>query len=250
MSDLKKISEHVYWLPPGPPDRPSLCAVVGTRRVAWLDAGSSAAHTTGFLEALTAEGVAPPSHVVLTHSHWDHVFGAAALDASVIAHRLTAATLIELTAIDWSDEALHRRVAAGEAGPAHAANVKEELPAPREVRIAPADVVFEEGLDLELGGVTVRVRHVGGDHAADSCVMFVEPDRVLFLGDCLYGSPDGGITPERALPLHAEVLAFDTELFVEGHGESVLPRSDVARILGELRESIEGGTADTAGEEL
>lgn len=250
MSDVTKISEHVYWLPPGPPDRPSLCAVVGARRTVWLDAGSSAAHTMTFLEALSAEGVAPPSHVVLTHSHWDHVFGAAALDASVIAHRLTAATLIELAAMDWSDEALDRRVAAGEAGPAHAANVKEELPAPREVGVAPADIVFEEELDLELGGVTVRVRHVGGDHAADSCVMFVEPDRVLFLGDCLYERPDGGITPERALPLHAQVLAFEAELFVEGHSETVLPRADVARLLGELRESIEGGTADTAREEL
>jgi glyoxylase-like metal-dependent hydrolase (beta-lactamase superfamily II) len=250
MSDLAKISEHVYWLPSGPPDRPSLCAVVGTRLTAWLDAGSSAAHSMSFLEALATEGVAPPSYVVLTHSHWDHVFGAAALDASVVAHRLTAATLIELAAMDWSDEALDRRAAAGEAGPAHAANVKKELPAPREVRVAPANVVFEEGLDLELGGVTVRVRHVGGDHAADSCVMFVEPDRVLFLGDCLYERPDGGITAERALPLHAQVLGFDTELFVEGHGETVLPRADVARILGELRESIEGGTADTASEEL
>jgi glyoxylase-like metal-dependent hydrolase (beta-lactamase superfamily II) len=250
LSALTKISEHVYWLPPGPPDRPSLCAVVGTRRTAWLDAGSSAAHSLSFLGALAAEGVGLPSYVVLTHSHWDHVFGAAALDASVIAHRLTAATLVELAAMDWSDEALDRRVAAGEAGPAHAANVKEELPAPREVRVTPADVVFEEGLDLELGSVTVRARHVGGDHAADSCVMFVEPDRVLFLGDCLYERPDGGITSERAQPLHAQVLAFDAELFVEGHGETVLSRADVARLLGELRESIEGGTADTAGEEL
>jgi glyoxylase-like metal-dependent hydrolase (beta-lactamase superfamily II) len=250
LSDLTKISEHVYWLPPGPPDKPSLCAVVGMRRTAWLDAGSSAGHAMRFLEALAAEGVAPPSHVVLTHSHWDHVFGAAALDASVIAHRLTAATLVELAAMDWSDEALDRRVAAGEASTAHAANVKEELPAPRDVRVASADIVFEEGLDLELGGVTVGVRHVGGDHAADSCVVFVEPDRMLFLGDCLYERPSGGITSERALPLHAQVLAFDADLFVEGHSESVLSRTDVAGILGELRESIEGGTADAAGEKL
>jgi glyoxylase-like metal-dependent hydrolase (beta-lactamase superfamily II) len=217
----------VYWLPPGPPDRPSLCTVAGQRRTAWLDAGASAAHARLFLEELAAEGVAPPSSAILTHSHWDHVFGAAELDAQVIAQVLTAETLTELAATDWSDEALDRRVAAGEASAAHAANVKEELPPPREVRIAPADIVFQSGLDLELGGVKVRVRHVGGDHAADSCVMYVEPDRVLFLGDCLYEAPSGGYTVERLLPLIDAVRAFGAELFVEGHGEAVLSRSEL-----------------------
>jgi hypothetical protein len=32
MSTLVKITDHVYWMPQGPPDRPSLCAVVGDRR--------------------------------------------------------------------------------------------------------------------------------------------------------------------------------------------------------------------------
>ena len=91
--------------------------------------------------------------------------------------------LADLAARDWSDEGLDRRVAAGLSSPDHAAHVKAELPSPRVVEVAPADIVFDERLDLDLGGVTVRVRHVGGEHSADSWVMFVEPDGVLFLGD-------------------------------------------------------------------
>ena len=200
-----------------------------------LDAGSSDAHARLFLDGLEAERVAPPSSVVLTHSHWDHVFGAATLDAQLIAHTLTAEALEELAATDWSDEALDRRVATGEVSAQHAANVKEELPAPREVRVAPADIVFRDGLDIELGGATVRVRHVGGDHAADSCVMFVEPDRVLFLGDCLYDSPDGRYTPERALPLLDAVLGFGAELYVEGHSETVIPAAELEALAGKVR---------------
>ena len=200
-----------------------------------LDAGSSDAHARLFLDGLEAERVAPPSSVVLTHSHWDHVFGAATLDAQLIAHTLTAEALKELAATDWSDEALDRRVATGEVSAQHAANVKEELPAPREVRVAPADIVFPDGLDIELGGATVRVQHVGGDHAADSCVMFVEPDRVLFLGDCLYDSPDGRYTPERALPLLDAVLGFGAELYVEGHSETVIPAAELEALAGKVR---------------
>jgi glyoxylase-like metal-dependent hydrolase (beta-lactamase superfamily II) len=198
-----------------------------------LDAGSSAEHTRLVLDGLAAETVGQPSLVVLTHSHWDHVFGAAELAVPVIAHALTAEVLGELAATDWSDEALDRRVAAGEVSPEHAANVKEELPSPRSVRIAPADIVFQEELDFDLGGVTVQARHVGGDHAADSSVMYVEPDRVLFLGDCLYEAPSGGYTAEQLSRLTDAVLVFGAELFVEGHSETVLSRTEIDEILGE-----------------
>jgi glyoxylase-like metal-dependent hydrolase (beta-lactamase superfamily II) len=158
------------------------------------------------------------------------VFGAAELGAIVVAHSLTAEALRELAETDWSDEALAGRVSSGEVSAAHAENVKEELPSPRDVRIAPADVLFEDGLDFDLGGVTVRVRHVGGDHAADSCVMHVEPDGVLFLGDCLYEAPSGGLTG-LAPALHRAVLSFEANLFVEGHSESVLTRAELEQLV-------------------
>ena len=235
MTDLTMITEHVYWMPPGPPDRPSLCAVVGDRRTLMLDAGSSRAHLREFLDTLSAEGAARPSAVVYTHSDWDHVFGGAELGAPVIAHVMTAEQLVQLAELDWSDEGLDQRVAAGQASAQHAANVKEELPSPRSVEVAPADILFQDGLDIELGGVSVRVRHVGGNHSADSSVMYVEPDRVLFLGDCLYGSSAGVLTAEVAFPLHDAILGFDAQIYVEGHHESVLSRSEMESLIEKMR---------------
>ena len=207
-----------------------------------LDAGASDAHARLFLDALAAEGVAPPIAVVLTHSDWDHVFGAVEVGAPVIAHRLTDVALAELASTDWSDEALDARVEAGVRSAQHAANIKEEMPTPRNVRVARADTLFEDGLDLELGGVTVRVRHVGGDHAADSTVMYVEQDRLLFVGDALYestGGEAGGaartLTAERAFPLLDAVLAFDAELYIEGHADTVMPRAEAVKLLDEMR---------------
>jgi len=127
VSVVQRISDHVYWLPPAKPDRPSLCAVVGEHATVMLDAGASASHARVFLDALSAEGVAPPIAVVLTHSDWDHVFGASEVGAPVIAHRLTDIALAKLAATDWSDEALDKRVASGERSPEHAANIKAEI---------------------------------------------------------------------------------------------------------------------------
>ena len=208
-----------------------------------LDGGSSRAHAREFLDALAAENVAQPFAVVYTHSHWDHVFGGIEAGAPIVAQSSTAARLLELAAMDWSDEGLDRRVSAGEASPEHAANVREELPAPRLVEVAPADVVFDTGLELELGDATVTVRHVGGNHSAESSVMYVEPDRVLFLGDCTYASPAGALTRELAFPLHDAILSFGAEHHVEGHHPSVVSREEIG-ILGEKMRMAEQAAAD------
>jgi glyoxylase-like metal-dependent hydrolase (beta-lactamase superfamily II) len=250
---VERISEHVYRMPPGPPDRPSLCAVVGTRRTVMLDAGSSRAHTREFLDGLAAFGVVAPSAVVYTHSHWDHVLGGVEVDGLVIAHELTAANLTELASRDWSDEGLDRRVADGLAGPGHAIAVKEELPTPRTVEVAPADVVFRDGLDLALGGVTVRVRHVAGDHSADGSVMFVEPDALLFLGDSTYPSLNGGLTAESAFRLCDAIRSFGAEHFVEGHDDAVWSRAEMEELFEKMRvaeqAAREGQTLVDADEE-
>ena len=235
MTRLTRITEHVYWMPPGRPDRPSLGAVVGSRRTLMLDGGSSRAHTKEFLRALAAEDAARPFAVVYTHSHWDHVFGGIEVDAPIVAHALTAERLVALAAMDWSDEGLDCRVAAGEASPEHAANVREELPAPRTVQIAPADVIFHDGLEIELGGATVTVRHLGGDHSAESSVIYVEPDRVLFLGDCTYPSAAGVLTRKFAFPVHEAILAFTAEHFVEGHHPSVVSLDEMEELVGKMR---------------
>jgi glyoxylase-like metal-dependent hydrolase (beta-lactamase superfamily II) len=106
------------------------------------------------------------------------------------------------------------------------------------VRIAPAEIAFREGLEFELGGVQVHVRHVGGDHADDSTVMYVEPDGVLFLGDCLYEAPSGGYTAERVLSLIEAVRSFGAEHFVEGHGETVLSAADLDELIVEARATV------------
>lgn len=234
MSGLTKITDHVYWMAPGPPDRPSLCGVVGDRRTLMLDAGSSAAHARAFLDALLSASGTRPSAVVYTHSDWDHVFGGAEVDAIVIAHALTAERLVEMRGRDWSDRGLDRRVAAGLSSPEHAANIKAELPSPRLVEVALADVIFHDTIEIDLGGVTVGVRHVGGDHSADSSLVSVEPDSVLFLGDCLCASPEGVMTSESASRLKETILGTGAKHYVEGHHESVSSRSDIEDVLAKM----------------
>lgn len=238
MSNFQKITEHVYWLPPAKPDRPSLCAVVGSQHTLMLDAGASPAHTQQFLDQLTAAGVRPPCYVALTHWHWDHIFGAACLPCPIIAHRETAAQMAMLASYEWTDAALDERVQSGVEIEACARDIKLELPAPRQVQIALPDVIFEERLTINLGDVTCQIQHVGGDHATDACVIYVEEDRLLFLGDCLYEAiytPVRHYTGTKLFPLVDRVLAFDAQHYIEGHTETVMSRAEIETMIGKMR---------------
>jgi glyoxylase-like metal-dependent hydrolase (beta-lactamase superfamily II) len=220
---MERISEHAWWMPPGPPDRPSLCAVVGERWTVALDAGSSRAHTRAFLDGLPSR----PAAVVYTHSHWDHVFGGVVLDALVVAHRVTAANLAAMAELDWNDDANVND------------DIREELPAPRTVEIAQADVVFDDALELDLGGVSVRVEHVVTDHCDDACVIHVQPDRLLFVADALCAGRDV-LTRGKALPLYDRMLAYDADRYVEGHHEAVTTRAELEELIGKARAAADG----------
>ena len=220
----EQISEHVWWFPPGPPDRPSLCAVAGDRWTLALDAGSSRAHTREFLAGLPQR----PAAVAYTHSHWDHVFGGGEIGGPVIAQTLTARRLEEMALVDWNDEANVSE------------HIRQELPAPRVVEIAPADIVFDERIDFDLGGVRVSVEHVGGDHCDDACVMLVAPDALLFLGDCLSASPAERLTIELALPLYDRILSCPAHHYVEGHHPAVETRAELEGLIEKARAAARG----------
>jgi glyoxylase-like metal-dependent hydrolase (beta-lactamase superfamily II) len=239
---LTQISEHVYWMKPSAPDRPSLCAVVGKNRTLMLDGGSSAAHARLFLEAMDSHNLRRPDYVALSHWHWDHVFGLAELGVPVIAHQETARQLGILAGYAWDDAALDARVVSGEEIAFCADNIKLELPSPRHIEIAQPDIILKESLTFDLGDVICHLQHVGGDHAGDSCVMYIPEDRVLFLGDCLYDAiytPVRHYTRAKLFPLLKTLRAYDADWFIEGHSEAVLNRAEFNALTDKFYRAVE-----------
>jgi glyoxylase-like metal-dependent hydrolase (beta-lactamase superfamily II) len=209
-----------------------------------LDAGASDAHARLFLEALAAKNLPPPRFVALTHWHWDHTFGAAEIGVPVIAHLLTAQKIEEMAGYGWDDESMAQRVAAHLGIPTERGmkDIQDEVPStPRQIRFVQPDILVKDSLTLDLGGITCEIHYVGGDHSADSCVMYIPEDGVLFLGDCLYHAifPKEYYTLDKMNALIHAVLRHEASYYVEGHNDVVMSHKEIMEILDKMRQAGE-----------
>ncbi len=225
-------------------DRPVLGAVRGTAGTLVVDAGASPAHLGAFAAELAARGRPPVVAIALTHWHWDHSFGSAALDVPVIASEATAAGVAVQAGYAWDEASIRRRVDAGlELAFSLPHLLAEYTEAERTgLGIVVPQVTFADRHAVDLGDVAVELVRVGGDHADDSVVAWVPDDRVLFLGDalyqCLWGDPEY-LTLAGVRALLERLAPFDPAVALEGHDEDVADAAGYAARLAALRRACD-----------
>lgn len=127
MQKLTKISDRLYYLPPvQETDRPILGALVGKEKTMLIDAGNSSQHASLFLRQLGEIGI-QSDLLVLTHWHWDHVFGMREIPVPSISCKETAGKIKEMQSLSWEDEDLDQRVEEGTEIPFCADAIKKEF---------------------------------------------------------------------------------------------------------------------------
>lgn len=244
--NIQNITQRIRFLPADhQTDRPILAAISGANQTLLVDAGNSPAHAQLFLQKLARDESFPePSYLVLTHWHWDHIFGTKAMGLPTFAHQETRHEMAKMLDWDWSDAALDQRVAAGIEIPFCADMIKKEFPGElrQEIALQLPQITFSTKMEIELGGLTCRFEHVGGDHAHDSIVVYVVEEKTLFLGDCLAPAiyaPERFYVPEHFLTLLDRVEAFGAEIFVESHMPGPQTKAEFTHELTELRRVAE-----------
>jgi glyoxylase-like metal-dependent hydrolase (beta-lactamase superfamily II) len=258
MQSIYNIGSRFWYLTPvSETDRPILGMVVGEDRILMIDAGNSESHALLFLEMLTEKGVSNPDFVLLTHWHWDHIFGLSALgDAVSISSGKTKDEIKKLLPLSWSDEALNQRVAEGTEIEFCSSAIKKEFPDHRDIKITLPMLTFEDKIEMDLGGVTCILQQVGGDHAADSVVVYVKEEKILFLADCIYAdifSPKWNFTVDGTRGLLDKLETFDAETYILSHGKPISKEefrneANMLRTIADLTEKYEGNMARISSE--
>lgn len=204
------------------------------------------AHTRRMLDAIGR----PVRRCVNTHDNGDHCWGnqlLAAEGAEIIGHRhcaedmgaVTPAVLAALVAAP-PDTPLGRYFAA--------ARDRFDFDG---IEVTPPTTVFDDRLDLDVGGTHVALIHVGPAHTRGDVVVHVPEEGVVFCGDILFrlcaplaweGSTDKWVA---ALEL---VAALDAGTVVPGHGPVCTPgaalemRDYLEHVRAAAREQYERGT--------
>jgi glyoxylase-like metal-dependent hydrolase (beta-lactamase superfamily II) len=221
---LIQVTDEVWLWPPHPdPARVQAAVgiVVGDGSSLLVDAGNSPDLARQIRAAMEAEGLPPPTAVVPTHFHWDHTWGTCAWDVPVVAHELCGRSLAEEAAKPWSHDYLRAEM---ERNPLLVPSYQARAAAVRDfadLRIVLPEQTFATKRTLNIGGVTVELEHVGGQHSPDSTVVRVPGAGVVFIGDAYYPPPYHLRSPDDGpdLDLVARLVGEDYDWYIESHDQ-------------------------------
>lgn len=224
---LRKISNNILYMPANPDtDRPILAIIKGNKRNLIIDAGNSSAHARLFLNELEINNITNLDYVVLTHWHWDHIFGINEMDLPTIANKLTYNEIEKQKNYEWTKEALDKRVQEKIEIPFCADMIKKEFQNFNDIIIDLPNFIFENKVEIDLGGITCIIEKVGGDHSSDSTIIYVKEEKVLFLGDCMFvdiykDEDDWSYDIKTYSRLLDKIESYGAEIYVESHCEPV-----------------------------
>lgn len=190
--------------------------VIGEEQALVIDTRGDHAQGTELARAVR-DVTSLPVQVALTHGHFDHCFGTSAfLPAQVWAHARCAEFLARTSAQQRDHWAANYRA---EGRPEVASALTATEP-------ALPDHPVGTGVDLQLGGRSVSLRHLGPGHTDHDLVVSVADAGVVFAGDLVEqgGPPDYEDAHPESWPSTLDaMLTLGPTMVVPGHGNPVTP---------------------------
>ncbi len=238
---LEQLTDNVYWTRPQQDTaRPVLGYVAGADAALMVDAGNSPAQAKWFLGLLREQGLKQPDYVVLTHWHWDHVFGAGSINGALLAHKMTTDKLQEMSGFDWRDKALDQRVDDGAETEYFRDSIKNEMTNIERSRLQlrQPEISFDESMAVSLGEVTCRIENIWGAESLEGTIVHVIPDNVIFLGALAFANhkcEPPAYKPELVAAMLDRLLEMDADWYVSSNAEKPLDRKAFAQLEHDLR---------------
>lgn len=190
--------------------------IIGGDSIAVIDAGGSRQVGEQVYLAIRAQSDLPISHLILTHMHPDHVFGAEVLreaGAAILGHA-------------GLPRALSDRAETYQTSFARLIGTQGFLGS----RIVGPDVLIAETTTIDLGLRELRLSVWPTGHTATDLTVFDTTSGVLYSGDLLFDEQipalDGSLPGWSAVL--AELETLPARQVVPGHGGPVLPWPDAA----------------------
>lgn len=228
---IKKLTNNIFYMPNSDDtDRPILGLICGEKYSLIVDSGNSPNHAKEFLAEVNLMNIPPVKYLVLTHHHWDHVFGIREMNLTTIAHEKTKEEIGKMKKLKWDDASLDKRVKDGTITEFSSKCIKEEIKEREDFTMGDVDITYNDSIKIDLGGLTCILKAVGGAHTDDSTLIYIPEEKVMFLGDCAYGSRFNGLygyDKEKLLTMIDIIEKYNAEYYILSH-ESLCDRKEIS----------------------
>jgi len=208
---FKKVAENVYSIADGS-TRGNVAAYVLPSQIIFIDSGMHLPIVKEFREKLEKETGKKTTHLLITHTHGDHIFGNQIFkDCKIIASELTEESMKESEKTNWAPDKIKEMLKNAE-DPSALAGLEIVLPTE----------TFKERMEISDGDVKVILQRTGG-HTEGSSYVYCPKYKALTAGDNLFidSFPWGGAptaNPLKWIEALEEYLALDVDYFLPGHG--------------------------------
>lgn len=222
--EAKQLTKNIYYTESDRiSDRPVLGYIKGEKFSIMIDGGNSKKHVNDYYKALKEKALVKPELCIVTHWHWDHTFGMEALDIKTIAHENTNIELERMKRWKWTEASMEERIKTGEEIEFAHEHIRQEYNDLKDIRVVTSDISFKEKLTIDCGNLTCQCLHFPSAHSDDSVIIYVEEEKVVFLGDIynndFYNNNYRDLEKTRAL--YNKLNDLDFEIAVIGHGEPI-----------------------------
>lgn len=191
-------------------DVSNLGFVVGETSVAVIDSGTARWMGEGTWRAIRAVTDKPVSHIILTHMHPDHVFG--------------ASVFVEAGALAVGHTDLPRALINRQANYLESLGRLMGAEALLGTEVTTLDQFVETGAEIDLGGRVLRLETWPTSHTGTDLTVLDQGTGVLFAGDLVFDQHtpalDGSLLGWRAVM--AELAQREVTGVVPGHGGPLL----------------------------
>ncbi len=233
--ELSRLSEHVYayiGITQASPSANSFGAncgvIIGSDAVMVIDTLVSAKKARALISQIEEITDTPIKYVANTHYHLDHAWGNCEfekLGAVIIAHENAP----------LSEEQIEYALT----HPEDFGMTAEDLTG---TTVSLPRITFRDSMNVDLGGVTVKLHFPGPSHTQDSITAYVNEDNILFTGDAVFNKyhpflGEGDIS--SWIKILSELEQSTAAVIVPGHGPAATRQDlrDLADYLEEFDEN-------------
>lgn len=141
-------------------------------------------------------------------------------NATVIVNSLTHQKIEVWRKYSYDDRSLQKYVESNKITLHCMEIIQQEIPEREQFELSYPDLVFEESLTVDLGNKVCILERIRSTHTDDSTIVYVPDDKIIFLGDSVYGTNTDAIFHYKASqlrPMIEDIQKYDANHFLLGH---------------------------------